>query len=140
MAGGSRVMVGWGMPAIGRHGSEDHITPRCYNHPEGTHAGLAKNTAYSEIWRSGSCPGAQIMHMNNREHVPATSIFNILYLVSCIRRYLIHCSGAAGWKISTAFIKISVIALHMRSPYDPTTGIPHSRFFVKSIARLAGRT
>jgi hypothetical protein len=47
MAGGSRVMVGWGMPAIGRHGSEDHITPRCYNHPEGTHAGLAKNTAYS---------------------------------------------------------------------------------------------
>ena len=31
------------------------------------------------------------MHMNNREHVPATSIFNILYLVSCIRRYLIHC-------------------------------------------------
>lgn len=49
MAGRQWSEVGWGMPAIGRHGSEDHITPRCYYHTERTLAELAENTAYSAM-------------------------------------------------------------------------------------------
>ena len=57
--------------------------------------------------------------------LPRFFTYCILYLASAGTSYT---AGAAGWKISTAFIKISVIALHMRSPYDERSDDRHSPF------------